>query len=154
MRLVSHRTRPPASENRVSRHMQRTQGVSTGGQAGQEKRGPPVRNRKQYPPEWPALALACKTRAGWQCEHCGVKHGSWRKSKRTGRKYRVWMQAAHKDHRERGCKDATLLCLCFTCHARMDYAAAQRLADSRLRCLKHRHLLAKSGYAPARAARS
>lgn len=108
-----------------------------------------MRNRKVYPANWREMALECKVRAGWKCEHCQVIHGSWRTSKRTGRKYRVWLQAAHKDHSQRGRKDATLLCLCFTCHARMDYHTAQQLAESRIRKLQHRHLLSLRGYALA-----
>lgn len=102
-----------------------------------------MRNRRLYPKEWPALAQACKERAGWECEHCGIKHGEERTSERTGRQYRVWLQAAHRDHRQRGRLDAELLCLCFACHARMDYWQAQRLADSRLHSLKHRRLLSR-----------
>jgi rubrerythrin len=26
---------------------------------------------RTYPPDWNALALACKNRAGWMCEVCG-----------------------------------------------------------------------------------
>lgn len=100
-----------------------------------------MRNRKKYPANWPAIAAACKERAGWRCEHCSVKHRAWRKSKRTGRRYRVYLQAAHVNHLERGREDAALLCLCFTCHARYDYEHDERLKDIRLHCLKHRKLL-------------
>lgn len=100
-----------------------------------------MRNPQLYPPEWPMLATACKERAGWRCEHCRIKHRAWRRSKRTGRRYRVYLQAAHKNHLDRNKSNAELLCLCFTCHARYDYQHDQRLAAIRLHCLKHRRLL-------------
>lgn len=102
-----------------------------------------MRNRKAYPANWLEIALACKEKAGWRCEHCRVKHRAWRISQRTGRRYRVYLQAAHKNHLDRGKSDAELLCLCFTCHARYDYAHDCRLAQIRLHCLKHRKLLTK-----------
>jgi hypothetical protein len=105
-----------------------------------------MRNRNEYPADWPELARACKERAGWICQHCRIKHGSWRKSKRTGRRYRAWLQAAHVNHLDRPKSNAELLCLCFRCHARYDYQHNQRIADIRLNSLKHRHLLSKRGY--------
>lgn len=105
-----------------------------------------MRNRKKYPANWTEIATACKQRAGWKCEHCRVKHRAWRKSKRTGRRYRVYLQAAHKNHLERANDQAELLCLCFTCHARYDYQHDQRIQALRLECLKHRRLLQKAGY--------
>jgi hypothetical protein len=100
-----------------------------------------MRNAYLYPPDWQALATACKERAGWRCEHCHIRHRAWRRSKRTGRRYRVYLQAAHKNHLDRAKSNAELLCLCFSCHARYDYQHDQRLADIRLHSLKHRHLL-------------
>lgn len=105
-----------------------------------------MHNRNLYPANWFDLALDCKVKAGWKCEHCRVVHGAWRKSKRTGRRYRVWLQAAHVNHLDRASSSAELLCLCFRCHARYDYKHSQRLADIRLNNLKHRHLLNQRGY--------
>lgn len=105
-----------------------------------------MRNRKDYPANWPELARKCKELAGWRCEHCRVKQRAWRKSKRTGRRYRVYLQAAHVNHLDRASSDAELICLCFRCHARYDYQHCQRLADIRLNNLRHRHLLRKRGY--------
>lgn len=107
-----------------------------------------MRNKKDYPRNWQRIATACKERAGWRCEHCRVKHRAWRTSKRTGRRYRVYLQAAHKNHLERTSDQAELLCLCFTCHARYDYQHDQRLQAIRLECLKHRRLLQRAGYSP------
>lgn len=103
-----------------------------------------MRNEHLYPPNWKALAQACKDRAGWVCEHCHIPHGATRTSRR-GNPYRVWLQAAHKNHLDRNKSSAELLCLCFACHARYDYQHDQRLAAIRLHCLKHRKLLAKRG---------
>lgn len=31
-------------------------------------------DKANYPPNWDDMALACKERAGWKCEHCGIGH--------------------------------------------------------------------------------
>lgn len=50
--------------------------------------------RACYPHHWPALALACKERAGWRCEGCGLAHGTELVSRRTGKCYRVALHTA------------------------------------------------------------
>jgi hypothetical protein len=108
-----------------------------------------MRNKHLYPLNWAELAQACKTRAGWQCEHCHARPGDPRISRR-GRPYGVVLQAAHANHLDRGKDDADLLCLCFSCHARYDFLHDQRIKDIRLHSLKHRKLLTPRRVAQAR----
>ena len=49
----------------------------------------------RYPRNWQKLAYACKERANWQCEGCGVTQRTQRISKRTGAVYSVFLHAAH-----------------------------------------------------------
>src|SRR5215472_16852720 len=74
-----------------------------------------VHSRHLYPVDWPVLSRRCRERAGWQCEHCGVRQGEERIS-RKGKLYKVVLQAAHLDHNDRRNPDAVLICLCFRCH--------------------------------------
>ena len=102
--------------------------------------GQPCVKRPLYPPNWPALAWDCKERACWQCEECGVAHGTERVSRHTGNCYRVALHAAHLDH------DPTNPCprlraLCPACHGRYDFRSGQRRGWIALEMLKHRLLL-------------
>lgn len=101
--------------------------------------------RKQYPPDWEALACACKERAGWRCEHCGVSQFTVIES-RTGQPYTVYLHAAHADHAQPKSHPAPqLLALCIRCHARYDYALKQRAMRVALEQKKHRRLLERRG---------
>jgi hypothetical protein len=55
-------------------------------------------NVEHYPLNWDELARACKERANWHCEHCGVADGTERVGKKRGRVYRVRIAAAHIHH--------------------------------------------------------
>jgi|SRR5579859_3357982 len=104
--------------------------------------------RKIYPPNWPALALACKERAGWQCEHCSaVQHEI--KISRKGNPYFVYLGACHKNHDPLN-PNPELICLCVSCHARYDYQWKQRQAIVRVEILKHLRLLIDAGHITAR----
>ncbi len=96
--------------------------------------------RKKYPKNWETLARQCKERAGWTCEFCHVKQSRKRKSKRTGKWYRVHLHAAHRDH-DIGNPTPHLLCLCPTCHGKYDfhYRLSQQQSDFERR--KHQLLL-------------
>ena len=104
-----------------------------------------------YPPNWRELSMACKAAAGWRCQHCGIRHGARRKSKRTGKWYQVWLHAAHKYLADTFNPHPHLLCLCPTCHGRRDYWQRLGLWDVRIERRKHRRLLASRGYAPCSA---
>jgi len=105
-------------------------------------------NRDHYPSNWEALALACKQRAGWVCEHCGARQHDMRLSKK-GVPYIVYLHAAHKHH-DRENPDPELVCLCITCHSRLDYEHRQREARVRLEQLKHLRLLIAAGVVEVR----
>ena len=97
--------------------------------------------RHLYPPNWKAIARAVKEQAGWRCVRCHVRQGAWRKSKRTGRWYRVWLHDTLNPH-------PALQCLCPTCHGRYDYRQRQREARISLERLKHRSLLKRRPVSP------
>lgn len=97
--------------------------------------------RKQYPKNWETLARACKERAGWKCQHCHIRHGAKRTSRRTGERYRVYLHAAHRDH-DIGNLNPPLLCLCPTCHGKYDYRHRMREQRIALEQMKHQALLA------------
>jgi hypothetical protein len=95
----------------------------------------------RYPRNWRALAIACKTRANWQCERCPVKQRDVRISKRTKKPYTVFLHAAHVKLHDAGNPDPQLQALCPTCHALMDWQhrrIEQRVESERI---KHRILL-------------
>jgi hypothetical protein len=100
-----------------------------------------VRNRHLYPKEWEIISLRCRELAGWKCQHCGVERGAKRIS-RKGRLYSVALQACHKDHKQRHCPEAELLCLCFTCHWWYDFSLWLREQSIELERLKHAQRLA------------
>ena len=89
-----------------------------------------------YPDNWEALAWACKERAGWQCERCGVAHGASVVSHRTGQVYTVHLAAAHLYH-DPATADPVLRALCQACHLRYDTAC--RLRAWRVECERMRH---------------
>ena len=96
--------------------------------------------RKQYPKNWEQLARQCKERAGWQCQFCHVKQGRKRTSKRTGKRYPVYLHAAHRDH-DLDNPYPVLLCLCPTCHGRYDYQYRVRQQQIAVERLKHQRML-------------
>ncbi len=96
--------------------------------------------RKQYPKNWEQLARQCKERAGWTCEFCHITQGKRRTSKRTGKRYVVFLHAAHANH-DIGNPNPVLLCLCPTCHARMDYQHRMKEQQLQSEQMKHRMLL-------------
>ena len=73
--------------------------------------------------------LACKERAGWQCEailpwtgkRCPTRGGDELWSRRSKRKWIVYLHAAHLNNDPEN-PNAELICLCPSCHMRMDRA--------------------------------
>jgi hypothetical protein len=96
--------------------------------------------RKRYPDNWDDLSWQCKERAGWKCEFCHIRQGRKRKSKRTGKRYPVYLHAAHRDH-DLGNPNPILLCLCPTCHGKYDYRYRMSQQQVRLERMKHQMLL-------------
>ena len=96
--------------------------------------------RRLYPTNWEDLARACKERAGWRCEHCGVEHGTSAVSERTGVVYTIYLAAAHVDH-DPWNPQPRLLALCPSCHARYDYSWHERERWLALEEYRHRLLV-------------
>jgi hypothetical protein len=106
-------------------------------------------DRSKYPPDWEAISLRIKERAGWRCEcagecgspghsPCGIEHGTVAQSAAVGRdgrrrEYRIVLTTAHLDHVPTNCADDNLKAMCQPCHLRYDRdrhtvkAAATRL---------------------------
>lgn len=97
----------------------------------------PIReeNRKRYPPDWKAISLSIRERAGWRCEcagECGHPHDG-RCERVHGQRLRqryeidgsvVWsrvvLTVAHLDHTPENCADDNLKAMCNACHLRYD----------------------------------
>ena len=60
-----------------------------------------------YPPDWPEIAIIVKTRANWQCEHCGQPHN-------PARGYTLTVH--HLDGNPANCAGENLVALCQRCH--------------------------------------
>jgi hypothetical protein len=96
--------------------------------------------RKQYPKNWEHLARQCKEQAGKRCEFCHITQGKKRKSRRTRKRYTVYLHAAHANH-DIGNPTPILLCLCPTCHGKYDYRYHMREHNIAVERLKHTQLL-------------
>ncbi len=95
-------------------------------------------NAHSYPANWKQLACDCKEAAGWQCQSCHIRHGAKMRSKRTGKKYPVWLHAAHVHLNDTRNPHPLLWCLCPRCHGRYDYWLRLREGVISLEQLKHR----------------
>jgi hypothetical protein len=91
-----------------------------------------VFERHRYPADWEEMALDCKMRAGWRCEHCGAWHGEQRIGRIHGTLYTVFLAACHVNHDPEN-PDAVLASLCQSCHLRHD-----GVQHGRTRKRKHR----------------
>lgn len=72
--------------------------------------------RKKYPKDWKQLSTACKERANWHCEKCGIAHKTPRITYR-GDLYPVYLVAAHISH-DRDNPSPKLKAVCPSCHWR------------------------------------
>jgi hypothetical protein len=106
-------------------------------------------NRKCYPKNWHELARACKERANWKCEHCGIEQYTLVTS-RKGTPYIVYLHACHVNH-DKGNPHPQLKALCIACHARLDYEHQKREARVRIELLRHLRLLIEQGVVTVRA---
>ena len=95
----------------------------------------------RYPHNWRELAIACKERANWQCEGCGVTQHTERISQRTGAVYTVFLHAAHMKLHDTANQQPELQALCPTCHGRQDWQLRKREAEGTLEKHKHQLLL-------------
>lgn len=70
----------------------------------------------EYPPDWPKIARACKERAGWKCEECGVADGDIGSNGLV-----VVLEAAHMgENRHLKSDCSNLKALCRPCHKKAD----------------------------------
>ena len=95
----------------------------------------------RYPRNWRELAIACKKRANWHCEGCGVTQQTERISHRTGAVYSVFLHAAHTKLHDTTNQQPTLQALCPTCHGQLDWQLRKREAEGTLEKRKHQLLL-------------
>jgi hypothetical protein len=96
--------------------------------------------RWAYPKNWDELARACKERAGWKCEACGIAHRAHVIRYETGEVKRAILCAAHLDH-DIWNPHPRLQALCGSCHARYDYSERERARWFALERRRHQWLL-------------
>lgn len=85
--------------------------------------------RHRYPANWDKMALECKERAQWQCQHCGAMRDEKRIGVVSGKEYTVVIAACHENHDPEN-PEAVLISLCQACHMRLD---AMQHARTRMR---------------------
>lgn len=102
-------------------------------------------NAALYPPDWPSISLAVRSRAGWRCEECGVENRAWGWRDSSGAFHRVRarplkdagygrppfelrigdnvvriieivLTAAHLNHNPADCRQENLRAWCQRCH--------------------------------------
>src|SRR5437588_4180257 len=88
--------------------------------------------RDRYPKNWDELSRQCKELANWRCERCNIKHGSWRQSKRTGNRYKVYLHAAHMKLHDTNNPAPELQALCPSCHGKLDFKLRMRECETRI----------------------
>jgi hypothetical protein len=98
-----------------------------------------MRNRRQYPKDWKAMARACKDAADWMCQECGVLQGTKRRSPWTLREWPVYLQAAHKNH-DPANESPELIAVCPRCHWRF-YRKPGQAATWMIEKIKHQKLI-------------
>jgi hypothetical protein len=91
--------------------------------------------RYRYPANWDEMSKACKDRAGWCCEHCGVEHGALCIGEVHGKEYQTAIAACHPNN-DTDNPNAVLIALCKACHMRLD-----GMQHARTRMRKQRELI-------------
>lgn len=102
-------------------------------------------DRSQYPAEWEVISLFFRLSKGFTCESCGVKHGTWVRSK-AGKPYRVIVDAAHKYPWAVSDPNAELYCFCKRCHRIYDNIYKEQIEEVEHLSRLHRILIKKRGY--------
>jgi hypothetical protein len=104
-----------------------------------------MKHKWLYPAQWEELAWACKERAHWCCEICGVPQGAQAVSERTGEVYTIYLAAAHLDH-DPWNPDPRLAALCPSCHGRYDWQDQERKRWLELEIVRHTLWIQAHGY--------
>ncbi len=91
-------------------------------------------DKKLYPRNWREVREAIKERAEHRCEECGIEEGALMTSPHTGKRYILYLHAAHLGDNPRDIRRANLRCLCPSCHMKLDRTQeAQERKSSRRR---------------------
>ncbi len=77
-------------------------------------------NKQLYPKHWREIREAVKERACHRCEECGVEEGTLMTSRHTGKRYILYLHAAHLGDNPRDGRMRNLRCLCPSCHMKFD----------------------------------
>ena len=79
-------------------------------------------NRRRYPRDWPAISLAIRARANWQCEGSPAYPNCRAENKRPHpvTASLVVLTVAHLDHQPENCDPANLRAMCQRCHLTYD----------------------------------
>jgi hypothetical protein len=85
-------------------------------------------NAIRYPPDWDAISLRIKERAGWRCECLGECGRGTHEGRCTNEQHkpaygsgsRVVLTTAHLDHTPEHCDDDNLRAMCQGCHLHYD----------------------------------
>lgn len=73
----------------------------------------PFKDKSLYPPDWDAIALREKARAGWMCEECGADCFAPIDPRNI-------LTVHHIDHNPANCAPNNLIALCTVCHMQVD----------------------------------
>ncbi len=90
-------------------------------------------NKQLYPRNWREIREAVKERAHHRCEECGIEEGTLLTSHSTGKRYILYLHAAHLGDNPRDVRKCNLRCLCPSCHMRLD-----RKQETEVRKRSHR----------------
>ena len=77
-------------------------------------------HKQLYPKHWREIREAVKEQADHRCEECGIEEGTILVSRHTGRRYILYLHAAHLSDNPRDGRTRNLRCLCPACHMRLD----------------------------------
>lgn len=77
-------------------------------------------HKQWYPKRWREIREAVKERAQHRCEVCGIEEGTIQVSRHTGRRYILYLHAAHLGDHPCDGRLRHLRCLCPACHMRLD----------------------------------
>jgi hypothetical protein len=99
-----------------------------------------MRNQKRYAKNFKKRARAVKERQHWCCLECGVRHGTVRVSKWTGKEWPVYLQGAHINHDPEN-EDAEIVGVCPRCHWHYYRRPGQR-PTWMIERIKHQRLIA------------
>lgn len=78
--------------------------------------------KKLYHKRWREIRESIKERADHRCEECGLEEGTIMISRHTGRRYILYLHAAHTGKNPKDIRKSQLRALCPSCHMKQDRA--------------------------------